>query len=234
MEQQFSRLDSVMKPETIAKNEARLKSLMSRVAFYFAIASIALIMTGCGEKDDPQGEEIPATMTVSETSLNFSSSGERLSFSINANVSWTVSVNASWLSLSSSSGSNNGTITVTATENSSINSRSATITISGGGKSQTINVMQSGEFSCTISFYASRNFNCGLITITLQDYGYRTLNIYYPSGAPEWCGGASTANFYGVRSGTYSYTASCSGGLNWSGTITIGTDGITCIIVKLE
>ena len=104
-----------------------------------------LIFTGCIKIPH---EEIQITLSVSESSLNFASSSESKTLSINSNDRWTVGNDASsWLTVSSSSGTNNGMITVTATANTITASRTATITVNSsvqGVSSQTISVTQMG------------------------------------------------------------------------------------------
>ena len=171
---------------------------------------------------------------LSTYSLDFLSSGGQKSFSIESNTNWTVSHNeTNWLTISTTTGSNNGTITVTATANPSLQSRTAIITVSGGGIKRTMNVTQSGVFSSRVSFWVSKDFLCGWITVTLESNGTATINGISTSGTPD-CGAAYNGNFYSVLPGTYSYTASCSGGRKWSGNVTVVKDGSTCILVKLE
>jgi len=63
--------------------------------------------------------------------------------------------------------------------------------------------------------------------------GTATINRIFPSGPPD-CSAVFGSTFYGVLPGTYSYTASCSGGRRWSGSVTVVKDGSTCYLVKLE
>ena len=86
-----------------------------------------------------------ASLSVSETSINFSDAAGKHTCSITSNINWKVSQStASWLSVSPTSGSKDSTITVTATANTSTEQRTATITISGGDITHTLNVIQSG------------------------------------------------------------------------------------------
>jgi len=171
-----------------------------------------------------------SNLTVSPGSLRFSSASAQESFSITSNINWTVSRGtSSWLSVSPTSGSNNGTISVTASANNSASQRTATITVNGGDITRTINVTQSGNRG-DIMFWISKDFDCGWISVTLSGQGTRSITGYY-SSAPSCGSGAFSANFRDLVHGTYSYTASCSGGRSWSGTVTLST---SCQAVKLE
>ena len=84
-------------------------------------------------------------LSVSPTSLSFSSSGEQKSFDITSNISWTVSSNtSSWLTISPTSNSIDRTVTVTASTNTTTSQRTATITVSGNGITRSIAVTQTG------------------------------------------------------------------------------------------
>ncbi|MEO0469386.1 MAG: BACON domain-containing carbohydrate-binding protein, partial [Bacteroidota bacterium] len=87
------------------------------------------------------------SLTVSNNSLSFSSSGGSGNFNITSNVSWTVTENVGWLSLTPQSGSNNGSINLTVNNNGGTNNRSTNITVSGGGITRTVSVSQSGASS---------------------------------------------------------------------------------------
>ena len=85
-------------------------------------------------------------MTVTPTSVPVPQGGGTVSFSISANVSWSVTDDASWLTVSPPSGSNNGTVTVNATSaNTGTSARSATVTVTGGGITRTVTVTQPGD-----------------------------------------------------------------------------------------
>ena len=104
-----------------------------------------LIYTACVKIP---GQEIPITLSVSKSSLSFSSSGEQQDFVVSSNDRWTLSNDASsWLTLSTSSGSNNGTISVTTSANSSTSQRTATVTVNSsvqGVSSQSVSMTQEG------------------------------------------------------------------------------------------
>jgi len=87
-------------------------------------------------------------LSLSASSLDFTTAGGQLSFDITSNTSWEVSRSATWLTVSPASGTGDGTVRVTVAANTANNARTATITISGAGISeQTIIVTQEGTVS---------------------------------------------------------------------------------------
>ncbi len=86
-----------------------------------------------------------ATLTVSPSSLTFPYIYSTSTITISSNTTWTISSSVSWMTLSSGSGSGNKTITVTCSKSSSATtSRSGVLTITGGNKTVTVSVVQSG------------------------------------------------------------------------------------------
>ena len=84
-------------------------------------------------------------LSVSPSSLNFSSSAGSKTFAIESNASWTVKSDQTWCTINTSSGSNNATITVNVIENTSTSPRNATITVSSDKASSVqVNISQSG------------------------------------------------------------------------------------------
>lgn len=73
------------------------------------------------------------TLSVSESSLSFSASGESKQVDITSNASWTISTDADWVTLSVVSGSNNGLFTITTAANTSQSERTGTISIGATG-----------------------------------------------------------------------------------------------------
>ena len=84
------------------------------------------------------------SLSVSPTSLDFSVSGGRKTFTVTSNVDWTVSCDSSWVTFSPPSGTSNGTVTVTVEPNATAKQRTAEINVSGTGvEEQTVSVTQS-------------------------------------------------------------------------------------------
>jgi len=121
---------------------------MKKILFIAVVASIAL--AGCAkpkEKEEP-AEEISADLTVSPTTLNFTTSdaGSK-SFNVTSNVTgWTVTSNQTWATVSPATGSNNAAVTVNVTANTTTTQRTATITVKGRDVAdRTVTVMQAGN-----------------------------------------------------------------------------------------
>ena len=115
-------------------------------------ATIKILGTGVTERTINVSQTgVAPTLSVSPAILNFESSSEQKTFTINSNATWYVNTrnsNDTWLAFSPSTGSNDGTITVTASTNTRVNSRTATIVVSCGSGSnrleRTIDVTQAG------------------------------------------------------------------------------------------
>ncbi|NLN01941.1 MAG: hypothetical protein GX174_08585, partial [Lentisphaerae bacterium] len=88
---------------------------------------------------------LPAYLNVSPTSVSVPQGGGSGTFTISANVSWSISDNASWLTVSPTSGSGDKQVTVTASANTGTSQRSATVTVTGNGMTQNITVTQPGR-----------------------------------------------------------------------------------------
>jgi hypothetical protein len=96
---------------------------------------------------------VPVTsVTVSPTSLSYSSAAGSQTVNVTSNTSWNVSDDRSWITTSGSSGSGNGSFTVSATANTGA-ARSGTVTVVGGTVTRTISVSQAatGEISLSPS-----------------------------------------------------------------------------------
>ncbi len=87
-----------------------------------------------------QGEA--AYIDVSPDYLNVASGSGSATFSVNANVGWSVEDDASWLTATKTDGS---TISVSYDANTSTDSRTAHIRAYGGGVEETVTVIQEGE-----------------------------------------------------------------------------------------
>ena len=112
-------------------------SLLKQSMAFILLLGI-LFLTGC------PGDEPEPVIELTTNSMDFTSSRETKSLTIESNTRWTVNSSESWLTVSPSSGSKNGTVSVTAAENQTTTKRTATITVSKGEVLRTINVTQEG------------------------------------------------------------------------------------------
>ncbi len=121
----------------------------------------------------------PSLLMVTPETLNFTSEGGNMNFTVkaNANVStgWTASSSASWLTLSATSGSGSGattTVTATAAENVSGADRNATITITQGSETKIITVTQpDGSMAPTNRWYGYTDWG----SYTRMTSGYQVI-----------------------------------------------------------
>jgi YD repeat-containing protein len=145
-------------------------------------------------------------LSVSPTSLNYSSDGGDLTVNVTSNINWTTTNTGSLINtVSPSSGSGNSTITINVHPNNTTSSRSGTIKIeddSGSGlPDQTINISQAG-ITPTITLSKSMvylygfdyddvdvTFNVGITWYVDYFDGFNWLDVNYT-------GGASNGTFY--------------------------------------
>jgi hypothetical protein len=83
-----------------------------------------------------------ATLSVSPSSLNFTSSAGSQNLAVTSDIAWTASDNQAWITLNPASGSGNGTIVVSVTSNSG-SARNGTVTVTGSGIIRNITISQS-------------------------------------------------------------------------------------------
>lgn len=85
-----------------------------------------------------------AVLTLSVSSIDFTSGNGSQSFMITSNTSWTVSSDQTWCNISPTSGSGDGSVTVSVDENKETSERTATITVKSDAGNKTIKVTQNG------------------------------------------------------------------------------------------
>lgn len=105
---------------------------------------------------------------------------------------------------------------------------SGTITITAGGCNK-VQLTSSGGGSTTgqAMFWTAFDRGCGNITVVCNGIS-KIISGFYASSVPP-CGASGCATF-DLSPGTYSYTASCTGGWNTSGTVTVTAGG--CIRIQ--
>lgn len=103
----------------------------------------------------------PAVIQLTPTALSLPATASTGTFSVSANVSWTITDNQSWLTVSpTSGGSSGGTVTVSATANTGSASRTGTVTVTGGGVTGTVTVTQAGSTPTSV-VYQTENGTVG-------------------------------------------------------------------------
>ena len=112
----------------ILLNNRKLSWIVSKTISVLLL--LGLSFTGCLETT----REIPITLTVSTSALNFQFSDEEQTLTIESNtIMWRIDCDASWVTITPSTGSKNGTVKVRVYENTGISYRTATLTVSGTG-----------------------------------------------------------------------------------------------------
>jgi alpha-L-arabinofuranosidase len=166
------------------------------------------------------------TLTLSRSTLDFSSSAGSESFTVASNVAnWSVTSNQTWATVSPASGSNSGTVNVTVTANTNAASRTATITVSGTGvTAQTVTVTQNAAGS-------TPTLDLSVSSLTFDsDAGQETFDI---ASNVEWSVGSNAAWLtISPASGSNNGTVTVSIAANTTGaprtaTITISGSGMS-------
>jgi len=107
----------------------------------------------------------PIELSITPTSLEFTSSASNDDVSVTATQSWTASDNQSWISVSPTSGTGDDDITVSVTTNTSGSSRDGIVTIADnsglGLLSKTIDVHQADVPSITLSATTADLYGAG-------------------------------------------------------------------------
>jgi endo-1,4-beta-mannosidase len=163
-----------------------------------------------------------ANLTVSPTSLTYTSSAGSQNITVTSNVSWTASSNQSWLTLSTASGSNDGTIAASATANSGTVSRTATVTIIGGGISRTVSVTQSAPSTSNLTVSPT---SLTFASVAGSQSASVTSNVSWTVASNQTWLTVSPAS--GSNNGTVTISVAANSGTARSGVVTITGGGIT-------
>ena len=113
-----------------------------------------ITVSGAGITQAIDLKQAGATLDLSTTAINFSSSSSQSTFEIRSNYLWSTEVNdaaKSWLTLSSYTGSNNTIVRINVTENTTRSERTATLTVTAGSITKTIKVTQTPSTYLTVS-----------------------------------------------------------------------------------
>lgn len=104
------------------------------------------------DDDTSLDEEISFHLSVSPSSLDFTSAAGDKSVTISSNDDWNATSNAAWCTVSPTSGSSNGTLKIMVTKNIQNQKRQAQITVKGrkSGQTATLNVLQDAGGETTI------------------------------------------------------------------------------------
>ncbi len=115
------------------------------------LSGLAVSFCSCGGGNDEPTVE-PTKMTVSPTSLHFSSSGGSQTVKIQSNTSWSLIPSVGWITVSPMTGTGNSTVVISLSEQSSMDERSCEIIVQSDDdrKREIVYVTQQGA-KCTLS-----------------------------------------------------------------------------------
>ena len=155
-------------------------------------------------------------LTVSPTSLSFTSSAGSQNVSVTSNSTWNVTDDASWITVSPTSGSNNGSITVTVTENTGAQ-RTGTVTVTATcGTVQNITVTQAAPCNLTVS-PTSLSFTSSAGSQNVSVTSNSTWNV---TDDASWITVSPTS---GSNNGSITVSVTSNTGAERTGTITVTT-----------
>lgn len=109
-----------------------------RLVSLFAV--LALVLASC-EKPQPEPTPEKLTVSISPSSLEFTSEGGSSTVSVNCKGMWYARSSASWIQVSPASGSGNGTVTVTASANAG-EARTGSVTVETVDEQKTVGISQ--------------------------------------------------------------------------------------------
>ena len=178
------------------------------------------------------GSTVFSSLSVSVSSLSYTSGLVSKSVSVSSNVSWAVTDNQSWITVSPASGTNNGSFTVTCAANSSTSMRSGTVTITGGGITKTISISQEGTVSGSTLSVDKTNLYFDRIPTEAQIVNVSSNTSWVASASDRWI--ALRFPSSGTGNGTISVKPFESHSGRKTGTITLTTtDGTQTVSISI-
>lgn len=115
------------------------------IALVFAIPTMLVSLSSCGPDDDTTPQ---ASLDVTPSELNISSSKDEQKITIKSNSKWIVQNTATWISVSSNSGEGDANITIYVDENTKEDRKTIvtfTTTSNEGSVTKTVTVNQKGK-----------------------------------------------------------------------------------------
>jgi hypothetical protein len=168
-----------------------------------------------------------ATLTVSPSNQNVTSTAGSASFTVLSNTNWNASSDQAWCTVTTS-GSGNGTITANYTVNSSTSPRVATITVSASGVSnQVVTVTQAGA-AATLSVSppsqgVSESAGSTDFTVTSNSIWEVSSDVTWCTVTPAGSGNGTIMAVYEANSTHTERTAN----------ITVFVSGVTPVVVTV-
>jgi aryl-phospho-beta-D-glucosidase BglC (GH1 family) len=118
-----------------------MKQILKQAIHIFLTFILAINLFACSGDDD--STETSKSLTVSTTSINFTSVGGEKTITIDAGSSWEITNAPNWITLSETSGKGAKTVKIIASKNELDETRTATITVvSSGSSSRNVQLTQ--------------------------------------------------------------------------------------------
>ncbi|HLO92372.1 MAG TPA: BACON domain-containing carbohydrate-binding protein [Lentimicrobium sp.] len=141
-----------------------------------------------------------ATLAVTPSNQNVSSTAGSTNFTVTSNSNWTASSNAGWCTVTPS-GSGNGTLTATYQANNTTNQRIATITVNVSGlPSSTVTVTQAAEQATLAVTPANQNVTSAAGS---TNFSVTSNSNWVASSSASWCTVTSSGAGNGTLAATY-------------------------------
>lgn len=155
------------------------------ILVFFIWGVTLMLLPSCSGNDSP---DEPKQLKLSETSLEYPSSGGQFKIDVKTNTQWTASGVPEWVKLSSTSGNGNATLTITASPNTDYSSRSADIKFKGVNSTEqltaSLHIQQAlSEAVIVDGSSASVGWEGGTLEIP---YKYTSVPAITIDGNPDW------------------------------------------------
>lgn len=168
-----------------------------------------------------------ATLTVSPSNQNVTSTAGSTSFTVLSNTTWNASSNQTWCTVTTS-GSGNGTITANYTVNSSTSPRVATITVSASGVSnQVVTVTQAGAAATLSVSPPSQSVS---ESAGSADFSVTSNSTWAATSDASWCMVTASGSGNGTIMATYDANSTTT---ERTANITVSVSGLTPVVVQV-
>lgn len=151
----------------------------------FAVGVAAMLLSSCSGSDSP---DEPKQLKLSESSLEYPSSGGQFTVEVKSNTQWSLSGVPEWINLSSTSGNGDAVLTIVASPNPDYSSRSADIKFIGANGTEQLSVSLHIKQSLTETIIVDGSstligWNGGTLEIP---YKYTSAPKVSIDGNPDW------------------------------------------------
>ena len=172
----------------------------------------------------------PATLTISPTSMSFTSVASNGNVNVSSNRTWTISSNVTWLTFSNINPANrtgNGSFSINATANTGAASRTGTVTVTApGATTRTITVTQAAAPATLTTSPTSMSFTSVASNGNVNVSSNRTWAV--ASSNTSWLTISNISPWSSTGNGSFRINATANTGATpRTGTITVTAPGAT-------